>query len=201
MPSARSGRRTPFTAADRIGLQVDLAQVAVDPELDPLQRALAGLAEEEPQPLREVHGRPHLVVEVAGEREEVHRLLDDAALQVVAHLDARCRCPRAPGPPPSPRRGAASPRTLRVLRQPPVLRRLLRVDVEGGPRHPAAVEGGEQRLARRSARRAPRSRCARPALILAKRVLAEQVLRLLGERRVQGDEVAAWRAARRGSAA
>ena len=46
-----------------------------------------GLRHEAAQPLGQVHGRPDLVVEVARQREEVDRVLDEPALQVVAHLE------------------------------------------------------------------------------------------------------------------
>ena len=49
------GHVRPQDAGHRRGqdrLEVELAQVAVDAELDPLERAAAGLAEEEPEPLR-----------------------------------------------------------------------------------------------------------------------------------------------------
>ena len=107
--------------------------------------APADLAQEEAQSLGQVHGRPHLVVEIAGEREEVDGLLDDAALQVVAHLD------RDVGAHPLLRllgRGphVGSGQDARMLGQALVDGRLLGVDVERGAGHPPALERRQQGL-------------------------------------------------------
>ena len=154
-------------------------------------------AEEEPEPLGEVHGRAHLVVEVAGERVEVDGRLDDAALQVVAHL----------------LRDVGAHALLRLLRRGAEVRQARAPSGAWRGASPWAAPGRARRGPPPATR--PPSSAARsasssisspraaltirtPGLDLRERVLAEEVLRLLGERRVEGEVVGGLRAARRG---
>ena len=171
------------------GIGLELAQVAVEADLDPLRRARAGLGEEGAEPPRQVHGRLHLVVHVAREREEVHRVLDDPALEEVAdlHRDVRAhallRLHRL-------RADVGSGHHARMTGQAPVRGRLLRMHVDGGRRHAPLVERGQERLL---VHELPPCGVddAHPALHAGQGLRAQQVAALARERGVQGDEVRA----------